>query len=89
MSTAVYDKGDNRRLSITFTDFNDTLADPTTVTAIITEPDGTVVNPAVVNDGVGLYHADFTFTKQGRHLVRFEGTGAVVSAEQTDVYIRA
>lgn len=89
MTTATYDKGDNRRLSIVFTDFNDLAASPTTVTAIITEPDGVQVNPVVVNDGVGLYHADFTFTKAGRHKVRFEGVGALVSAEQTDVYIRA
>ena len=89
MSTATYDIGDRRRLSISFTDFADAPADPTTVICKVTEPDGVVANPTVSNSAVGEYYADHTFTKAGRHQVRFEGTGAVVSAEQTDVYIRA
>lgn len=95
MTTATYDRGDNRRLSIVFTDFADVESDPDAVTAIITEPDG-VANTFVylsdtelAKDSTGNYHIDYLFTKAGRHQVRFEGVGTITSAEQTDVYIRA
>lgn len=36
----------------------------------------------VVKDAVGLYHADITVVEPGLHYYRWEGTGAVVAAEE-------
>jgi len=95
MTTTSHDIGDKRRLAITFKDFADVDADPTNVLFELTEPDGTVISytypadPEVVKDAVGKYYVDFLFTKQGRHNMRFTGTGAIESAEATDIFIRA
>ena len=95
MTTQSYDIGDNRRFSVNFTDIDADDADPTVATIIIKQPDGVDItyvydtDVELVKDSVGNYHADFTFTQSGRHQVRFTGTGALTSAEQIDVYIRA
>lgn len=93
--TLTFDRGDAQRLSMTFLNIDNVAADPSSITATITEPDGVVitynygVDTELIKDSVGNYHVDYTFTKSGRHQVRFEGVGTVTSAEQTDVYIRA
>jgi hypothetical protein len=93
--TLTFDRGDAQRLSMTFLGIDDIAADPSSITVIITEPDGEVVSydygvdAELIKESVGNYYVDYTFTKKGRHQVRFEGVGGVTSAEQTDVYIRA
>ena len=93
--TLTFDRGDSQRLSMSFIGIDDVAADPSAIVAIITEPDGVIVTYVydtdieLVKDSVGHYHVDYTFTKKGRHQVRFEGVGGVTTAEQTDVYIRA
>jgi hypothetical protein len=92
--TTSYDIGDKKRFSAAFTDINDAAADPTTVTVRIREPDGTVTayiygtDVEVVKSAVGNYYVDVTFDQSGRHQVRWEGVGALVTAEQTEVYVR-
>lgn len=94
MATPAYDIGDLRRLSVTFSDIDGTEADPTTVTFKMREPDGTETiyaygtDAELVKDGVGRYHVDWTLTQAGRHVVRWEGTGVVATAEQVELYGR-
>ena len=92
--TCSFDVGDSRRFSVAFTDINGTAADPSAITFKLVEPDGTetnytyVTDAELVKDSTGVYHVDITFAQAGRHVIRFEGTGDVVSAEQSEVYIR-
>ena len=94
MTTASYDIGDQRRLTVTFTDINDTAADPTGVTFVMVAPDGTqtsyiyLTDSELVKEGVGVYYVDFAITQRGRHAYRFAGTGAVVAAEAGEFYAR-
>ncbi len=92
MTTPAHDIGDLRRLTGQFKDIAGVVKDPTTITFKMREPDGvltTHVFPAViVKDSTGTYHVDFTITKAGRHVWRFEGTGDVVATEEQDFFAR-
>ena len=95
MTTSSYDIGDQRRLTVTFTDINDVDADPTAIHFIMNEPDGVQTShaygdsPAVlIKSAVGIYYVDWLITKQGRHHYKFTGTGAVVAAESGEFYAR-
>lgn len=63
-------------------------ADPTTVTLRWRRHGGTTTmwvfgtDVQVVKDSVGVYHADIPVTEHGLHYFRWEGTGAVVAAEE-------
>lgn len=93
--TDSFDIGDRKRFSITFTDITAAPADPTIVTAFITEPDGVVTayvyltDAELVKDSTGVYHVDWTFAKAGRHKIKLSGEGSLVSAEQVEVWVRA
>ena len=92
--TTTYDIGDVRRLSVTFTDINDADADPATVTFRMRSPDGTVLvyvygtDPEVKKTAVGIYYVEHEFAGPGRHVLRWEGAGTIVVAEETEYYIR-
>ncbi len=92
--TCSFDIGDSRRFSVAFTDVDGIAADPTGISFKLVEPDGTetnyvyVTDAELVKDSTGNYHVDITFSQPGRHIIRFNGTGDVVSAEQSEVYIR-
>ena len=60
--------------------------DPTTVTFKIIEPDGLETTVANVNDSAGVYHVDFTISKEGRHFYTWAGTGVAVEAGQGEFY---
>lgn len=85
-----YDIGDQVRLTAAFTDTVGAAADPTAVTFRIKEPDGTitsyvyVIDPELVQDSTGNYHVDFIITMTGAHYYRFEGTGAVHTADEKE-----
>lgn len=68
------------RLSVSFTSSAGTLTDPTTVTLTITLPDASTSSPAVTKDSTGKYHYDYTVVQTGRHVYRFQGTGAVIAS---------
>lgn len=52
------------------------LVNATSVAVTILLPDGTTSGPHTpVNDGVGLYHYDFTPTQAGRHIARWVSIG--------------
>lgn len=67
--------------------------DPTTVTATVRLPDGTVtvytygVDAAVVKDDTGQYHIDITPSSAGELIVGFKGVGVVDTYNETAVYV--
>lgn len=86
-----YDKGDVVRLTGTFTDASTppVLADPTTVVLRLRNPAGVTSTPATVKDSVGVYHYDLSLDTVGEWAYRWEGTGAVQTAEEATLYVRA
>jgi hypothetical protein len=89
-----YDIGDRRRLSAAFRDEDSSLADPTTVTFWLREPDGYVmgyvygVDAELVRDSLGTYHVDWDITAPGVHHWRFECTGNIAVAEESRFMVR-
>ncbi len=88
MTTESFNIGDKQRFDARFTDDQGVAKDPTDVVATLREPDGVVTNLTAVNDAVGLFHVDLTFAKEGRHFLEIAGTGVVVSAEETEFYVK-
>lgn len=86
--TESYDIGDMRTFTGTFTDVSGTLANPSTVTVEIREPDGNLATPAPSSATTGIWTVDYEFTQSGRHVIRFQGDGAINSAQETEVYIK-
>lgn len=92
--------GEIVRVSTTpgFKDAAGVLADPTTVTLKWRVAGGattTWTRPAagpdtqIVKDSVGVYHADIPTTEPGTHYFRWEGTGAVVAAEESTFSVKS
>lgn len=79
---ADWDIGDGLTLSVSIADTTGALVDPTTVVLTVLPPDGVSATPAVVKDGVGLYHGTYAPTQSGNHWYRWSGTGTVVVAEE-------
>ena len=79
MAINSYPVGQLVRLTATFK-VGATLTNPTTVTASLKDPDAVVTNPGTSNPSTGVFTADVTPTKKGRHAYRFVGTGACVAA---------
>jgi hypothetical protein len=92
MTTTAYDIGDVKRCQATFTDVNGALANPTTVTLIVREPDGnetTILQASMTNPSTGVWYYDFAIAKAGRHVERWIGTGTVAVGEKTEFWARA
>lgn len=91
MVTSVYDIGDLCELKATFKDISDVLTDPTAIDLVIREPDGVLV-AKVIGDlttaATGIFTYEFTFTKSGRHVVNWTATAGIVTAEETEFYVR-
>lgn len=85
---AVYDLGDVVALGVKITDSNGNLANATTVTCIITNPDGSSTNPTVVNSSTGVYDVNYTPLVSGRYVVRWVATGTNASAYNDDFTVR-
>jgi hypothetical protein len=73
--TGVRTIGDLARISVSVYDITDNLADPTTITATVTEPDGTENLPDVTRSSIGVYYLDFPVAQAGRHTVYWQTTG--------------
>lgn len=89
----VFDRGDGIRISVTFRDIADAVADPSTVTIRIKTPDATVeihtlASGDVEKDSQGVYHYDYTITQEGEHYVRWEGTDTVIAVAETSFRAR-
>lgn len=68
------------------------LTDPTTITLLVVEPDGTrtsytYAGAAVTKHSTGVFYKDVPLTLAGEYLLRWEGTGA--AAATTEVVVRA
>jgi hypothetical protein len=90
---AEYNIGDKRRLTATFKDINDVLTDPTDITFLMKEPDGTKTTHLsgggiVTASSTGVWYVDWTVTQEGIHNYEFKGTGAVVTAEESSFRVR-
>lgn len=86
------DVGDMVRDSCTFRRVSDgDVADPTTVTVTVTEPDGTATDyvydtdEEVVRDSEGAYHIDITIDAVGDWKTKWIGEGDVVAG--TEVFL--
>lgn len=63
-----------------FRDSDEQLANPTTVTVEISDPDGNKTSYAPTNIETGVYQYKFTPDRTGSWFYRFVGTGAVKAA---------
>jgi hypothetical protein len=89
-----YDIGDSVKSEVRFTDAEGNLADPTAVTVAYRLDGGAIttwvfgVDPEVINDSVGVYHADIVTTAAGVMCIRWAGTGAVIAAVEGRITIK-
>lgn len=86
VSISAYTLGDQVRLSVVFTDDNGP-ADPTSVLCKVKDPEGAETTPSVARTDVGLYYADVTPDSEGRWKYRFEGTGVLVAADESEFFV--
>ena len=78
--SGTYDIGGSSRLTGTFVDLNGNLADPSSVTVRIRQPDGSTVTFSGTRISVGLWKYDLALAQVGIYYYRFEGAGAIVAA---------
>ena len=80
----VYSVGTLVRLTFAVTAGSGAPAAPSTVALTLRSPDGSVtdLSAAVVNDGVGLYHADYLPSEVGVYLYYWVAAGAADVTEQ-------
>lgn len=76
----IYSEGSLAGASATFTDVTGALADPTTVTANVIRPDGTLVPVTTTSTTVGVWTASWIVDQPGRWGYKFTGTGAVTAS---------
>lgn len=72
---ATYDIGDKVYLSWSTYDSSGNLANPGTVTASITLPDGTSTSVSTATASTGAYTASYSPSQAGRHIVSWTATG--------------
>jgi hypothetical protein len=85
-----YDPGDMISLNAQFYKEDGTVGDPTTVVLKIRSPLGLQNTYTPTHDGVGAYSYDYEtdlLDASGRYTYRFEGTGAITSAEEKAFYL--
>lgn len=85
-----YDPGDMISLNAQFYKKDGTVGDPTTVVLKIRNPLGIQSNITPTHDGVGAYSYDYATDltdPTGRYTYRFEGAGAVTSAEEKAFFL--
>ncbi len=75
-----------------FTNLAGAPADPTTVRLRWRRHDTVTtwvygVDGQVVKDSTGVYHADIPVTEPGTHYFRWEGEGAIVTAEESTFFV--
>lgn len=93
MSVHEYDIGDLARLEFSFTNLAGAAADPSSVTASVRSPSGTVTDYEVtagqiVRDGTGEYHLDVEVTEEGDWTYSGVGTGAIQATVEGSFYAK-
>jgi hypothetical protein len=76
MADPIY-AGSDVEVSFEIRNASGTLTDPTTVTAQHILPNGSRFDVSVTNDGVGLYHCNFTDMIAGNHKLAVTGVGVL------------
>lgn len=89
----VYDKGDQVRLTGTFT-VGGTATDPTTVTLKVKDPSGNVDTytyalSQIAKSSTGVYYKDLSLDEAGYWYYQWAGTGAVESVDEDYLVVRA
>jgi hypothetical protein len=79
-----YAVGQQIRVTATFK-VGSTPTNPTTVTASVKDPAGTVTAVGTANPSTGVYTIDVALSSKGRWVYRFAGTGACVAAAEGEV----
>jgi hypothetical protein len=104
--TVTYPFGSTVRFTCTFTDptrtdapvdpsTGNTLVDPTTVTAKLKKPDGSITTKVygtdveVVRDDVGIYHMDVAGDASGSWVIGWIGTGALPAQRELAFKVEA
>ena len=87
VTPVAYDIGDVVRYSAAFTNNAGAAADPTAVKLKLLSPLGnridlTYAAGEVQKDSTGNYHYDLTLTEDGDWWYKYEGTGAIIAAEE-------
>jgi hypothetical protein len=88
----IYDIGDVARVTMTFT-VDDVNTDPTTITLKVKDPTGnkttyTYALAEVTRSAAGIYYKDISIDEAGQWYYRWEGTGAVETAEENYFMVR-
>lgn len=87
-----YDIGGAIRCTVTFATTAGVPTDPTTVTFIYRDPSGNEttwvfgVDPEVIKDDTGDYHADVPLDESGLWYYRWEGSGVLIAAAEHGFY---
>jgi hypothetical protein len=84
---AAYIQGCQVRVTSTFTNFDGSNTDPSTVTFKVHSPSGientyTYGVSGITKTGTGVYYSDITLDEEGEWTYRWVGTGALVVAGQ-------
>lgn len=93
MAINVYTKGRLVRFAALFKNAAGAAADPTGVSFKTRSPAGTLItyvyptDVALVRDSTGNYHIDVAVGESGEWHHRWEGTGAVVTAEDSQLVV--
>ena len=92
--TTTYDYGDQVRVTCTFTNLAGSAADPTGITFKWRTPAGTTssyvygTDAELVKSATGIYYVDLTLNVEGTWYYRFEGTGALVAADEGHLLVK-
>lgn len=89
-STNAYDIGDRVRCTGTFVNQAGEPADPTTITAKVLDPLGneaTFSGVDVIRESLGVFYVDIDVDLTGLWAYRFQGTGAMVTADEEVFYV--
>lgn len=86
----VYTLGTLIEIDATFTDGNNALVDPTTVTGEILQPDGTILqNLTPQKLGTGTYALTFDPTQKGLHVYKIAGAGVVEASKEGSFMVQS
>ncbi|MDL1909699.1 hypothetical protein FBQ81_03245 [Chloroflexi bacterium CFX6] len=94
MTISLYKRGQKVRCSVEFR-VDGILTDPTTVSAKVKSPSGTVTtyvyltDAALVRDSAGAFHLDVVALLSGQWHFRFEGTGTCTAVEESVFNVRS
>lgn len=89
-----YDVGDEVRISVVITNEDDEEANPTVTTFKFTDPSGNTTtytygtDDELARDSTGNFHVDITPDEPGVWYYKWQGTGAVVAAEEGSFNVR-